>query len=336
MGYWTLFLLLVTCFLLLVPGQKHLALSRLPAILFASPIGISFIFPGVAGFYVFYYWLFPRFLAHKKMIALSVIGILTCILVSLISTLVLTNLPNYRGTKNLFELATILFFLSLLVAIHGVIALVMRGFISWYADIKWKEALTARNFETELALVKSQLNPHFLFNSINNIDVLIMKDAAKASLFLNKLSNIMRFMLYETKPQKIPLDKELSYIDNYIELQKIRTKNEEYVHYVVEGDIEDIAIAPMLFIPFIENAFKHASNNKTGNVIDIHLQLTREKIVFTCRNLYSETAVAEQGGLGNELINKRLALLYPGRHTLTVTDNNNIYQTHLIIYLHDH
>ncbi len=122
----------------------------------------------------------------------------------------------------------------------------------------------------ELALVKSQINPHFLFNTINNIDVLISKDAERASAYLNKLSDIMRFMLYETKPAKIPLPKELTYIEKFIELQKIRTTNEHYVNYSIKGDTANFMIPPMLLISFIENAFKYADNKKVENAINFH------------------------------------------------------------------
>lgn len=335
-GYWTLYLLLVTCFLLLVPGQKHWMLSHLPLVLFVSPVGINFIFPGVVGFYVFYGFIFPKLLALKKILAVVFSGIITCGLLSLLSTLILIHLPNYRGTTDTLELATIGLFISLLTAIHGIIALVMRGFISWYADIKWKQAIAVKHFETELALVTAQLNPHFLFNSINNIDVLIMKDALRASSFLHKLSEMLRFMLYETKPQVIALEKELGYLDNYIQLQAIRTSNPDYVQYDVNIDNGSILIAPMLFIPFVENAFKHAAANKTGNVINIQLTVTSEQLVFSCRNQYIKIAGDSSAGIGNELIRKRLALLYPGTHTLTITDANNIYLTELTIQLHGH
>ncbi len=108
----------------------------------------------------------------------------------------------------------------LIAAIHGGIALVIRGFITWYDEIKLKEELVNKSFEMELALIKSQINPHFLFNTINNIDVLISKDAGKASEYLNKLSDILRYMVYETKTEKIFLAKELNYIGKISRIAK--------------------------------------------------------------------------------------------------------------------
>ena len=223
--------------------------------------------------------------------------------------------------------------MSIVALLNGGMGLLIKGFIKWFADIKLKEDLNKKNFDTELALIKSQINPHFLFNTINNIDILIEKNPVKASNYLNKLSDIMRFMLYETKTEKIPLSKELNYIEKYIELQKIRTANPDFVHYSIDGNTEGVFIAPMLLIPFIENAFKHSEGVKTGNVIAINVLITNDLIQFNCRNKYvlNNTIKEENSGLGNDLIQKRLALLYPNTHTLTIDNKENIYEVCLSI-----
>ena len=144
----------------------------------------------------------------------------------------------------------------------------------------------------------------------------------------------MRFMLYETKTEKIALSKELSYIEKYIDLQKIRTANPKYVNYSVEGDAGDFMIEPMLFIPFIENAFKHAENKKIENAINIRFSITKEQILFDCENHYSASSQRppHHGGLGNGLIQKRLGLLYPGRHRLEMGAAAGIYKAKLIVF----
>ncbi|HTF28415.1 MAG TPA: histidine kinase, partial [Flavitalea sp.] len=147
--------------------------------------------------------------------------------------------------------------MTIIGVISGVVALVIKGFVTWVTEIKLKKALQEKNHEMEMALIKSKLDPHLLFNTINNIDALIIKDAVEASNYLNKLSDIMRFMLYETMADKILLSQEIEYIEKYIALQKIRTANLNYVHFEVFGIIGNRFIAPMVFIPFIENAFKH-------------------------------------------------------------------------------
>jgi two-component system, LytTR family, sensor kinase len=184
-----------------------------------------------------------------------------------------------------------------------------------------------------MALVKSQIDPHFLFNTINNIDILIEKDAPKASVYLNQLSDIMRFMLYEAKSDKIPLQKEWAYLQRYIELQKIRMTNPNMVSYRLEGNAENVSIAPMIFIPFVENAFKYAEGIKENNAIKISLTIEKNSIFFECENHYLSSILTEKsfGGLGNELINKRLSLLYADRHTLQISNENNLYCVKLTI-----
>jgi LytS/YehU family sensor histidine kinase len=217
--------------------------------------------------------------------------------------------------------------------ICGFVALVIKGFITWFNEIKLKEALREKNHEMEMALVKLQLDPHLLFNTINNIDALILKDTVAASEYLNKLSDIMRFILYETKADKIPLAREIEYIQKYIDLQKIRTANENYVNLQLKGDSRNKFIAPMIMIPFIENAFKHTTNKKTENAITVHIEVNEQSVSLLCENKFESKAKAPQqyGGLGNELIEKRLQLLYRGRHTLEVRKTDDLYRIHLTI-----
>jgi two-component system, LytTR family, sensor kinase len=215
----------------------------------------------------------------------------------------------------------------------NVFGFLFKTFIEWINDRKIKAEMEKDNIATQLELLKSKINPHFLFNTINNIDMLIEEDSSKASEYLNKLSDIMRFMLYETKEDKITLTKELSYIEKYIELQKIRTTNSNYVKYEVKGEAGNLSIEPMIFIPFIENAFKHAENKKVENAISICFDIERDKIKFECENAYSSEVNLknEHSGLGNELIQRRLDLLYPNRHTFEVVNNNGSYKVNLLL-----
>jgi two-component system, LytTR family, sensor kinase len=235
-------------------------------------------------------------------------------------------------------------FLAIVALVNGILALVMRGFITWYGDIRLKEELNRRNVEMELALIKSQLSPHFLFNTLNNIDVLIGKDADRASDYLKKLSDMLRFMLYETKTAQIPIARELGYIEKYIELQRIRTSNPDAIDYIVEGQPGGLMVEPMLFIPFIENAFKHGQWRENHS-IRVRFVLGAEKIVFNCENTYGShdgaavrggvlDSPAGLGGLGNALIRKRLLLLYPDRHTLNINAGNQLYQATLTLAAH--
>lgn len=334
LGYWLLYLLLVSSFFLVLPnGSREISANGWARVLFFSPVSIRFILPGLLGFYSFYLFLFPRFLNRKKLIAFFVSAIAVSVICAIIVVLLSYSLFNSNSVNSLAwtEKIAMVLLMAFLILIHGIIGLVMRGFISWYSDIALKTELNRKNYETELALVKSQINPHFLFNTIHNIDVLIEKDAEKASLYLNKLSDIMRFMLYETKNEEIPLAKELLYIEKYIELQKIRSNNPDFVNYTITGHPDKWAIAPMLLISFIENAFKYAENKKTGRSITIAIKITNEQLNFSCENFFDRNHQATDGGLGNELIGKRLTLLYPQRHQLKTDSNNSIYKVNLCI-----
>lgn len=298
-----------------------------------SPAFFGAIIPAFFGFYIFYGVLFDRYLAKKKLLKFFLYQLLVCIMVAVITEVIIHSIFNVN--KNFGPI----FFSGLLISfiglVNGIMGLVMRGFITWYNDIKIKVELDKKNYEMELALMKAQINPHFLFNTINNIDMLIQKDAIKASEYLNKLSDIMRFMLYETKTEKIALEKELSYIEKYVELQKIRTTNSNYVKYEVKGNAGDLLIEPMLFIPFIENAFKHAENKKVENAIKVCFIIEKDKIKFECENAYSvDTQLnPEHSGLGNELIQRRLVLLYPNRHAFEAVNKNGIYKVNLLLSL---
>ena len=217
--------------------------------------------------------------------------------------------------------------------ISGIVALVIKGFINWFNEKKLKEALKERNHEIELALIKSKLDPHLLFNTINNIDALILKDAVEASNYLNKLSDIMRFMLYETMGDKILLSQEIEYIEKYIALQKIRTANVNYIHFTVSGDVGNKTIAPMIFIPFLENAFKHTTNKKLENAITLNILITESLIKMVCENKYDPKPKVQSidSGLGNELMQKRLELIYADKHLLEINKNNEVYSVHLTL-----
>jgi len=334
LGYWLMYLLLIYTFILVLSKNGHRSLPDLRYLLFSQPIKVLAMGPALLGFYSFYFFLFP-FLQRKQFVRMVGLGFSFIILSGAlpVGLMLLPDSP-LRQNNGPGELAMMTGVLSLLAFVDGVIGLVMRGFISWYGDIRLKEELRRRNFDTELALVKSQLQPHFLFNTINNIDMLISIDAERASRYLNQLSDIMRFMLYEAKTEQIPLWKELDYINKYIALQRIRTANTSYVQYAVEGEAGDIMIAPMLFIPYIENAFKYAEQRKSEKAIRIQLKIEKDKVLFNCVNMYAPQQVPRNGhnGLGNELLQKRLALLYHGRHTLDVSHSEGIYKVNLILH----
>lgn len=341
-GYWLLYLLLLTLILICLSiGTNLKARPNFMDFRFETFFTTFAVLPAILGFYSFYFILFDRFLLRRKILLLFVSGIIASVVSGLISASVISVLHSFRIGPGVFKEALpqaiqITGIIAIIALLNGSVALIMKGFIRWYVELKLKEELAHKNFEMELALVKSQISPHFLFNTLNNIDVLITKNAEKASAYLNQLSDMLRFMLYETKTEKIPLSKELAYIEKYIALQKIRTINPDFVHFEVLGEISSIQIPPMILIPFVENAFKHAKSNKTEKVIDIQVKVEKDNISFSCENKVQASSIEPAfGGLGNNLIKRRLALLYPDRHRLEITKNDEIYSVELLINRHE-
>jgi sensor histidine kinase YesM len=334
--------MLIFAIMAAIPGYDKIAGGKINGFRFWTKLVTGFaLIPCIISFYTFYTFLFDRYLSKKKFISFCLLGIAASVLAAIIGALV-ESTPLLFGPRYLFgdgynSAISIIIVMSIGALINGAIGAILKGFISWYNDIKLKEDLQRKNYEMELSLIKSQVNPHFLFNTLNNIDVLIDTDKEKASVYFKKLTDILRFMLYETKTEKIPVTKELSYIEKYIDLQKIRNSNPAFIDLSINGNPGNREIEPMLFIPFIENAFKHADNKKLVHAILVRFDFSGKDIVFECSNNYSANKPKENDsfGLGNELIEKRLSLLYPKNHQLVITKLNDRYTVNLTIQDHN-
>jgi hypothetical protein len=219
----------------------------------------------------------------------------------------------------------------------GLLAGALKGGILRMVGLSEKRLLKKRQLESEnaLLLLKAQLNPHFLFNSLNNIDILIEESPRIASEYLKKLSDILRYVLYETKGDETTLKREIEQITHYIELQKIRTANASYVDFDVLGPVGDQRIVPMIFLPFVENAFKFSTNKLKEHAIAIRFEVSPTEVEMTCRNYYEEQRlrVIRNEGLGIETIRQRLKLLYPGKHRLTIEKEEHWFTVTLNIAL---
>lgn len=294
--------------------------------------------PALTSFYLYYFFLFPEYIKKKKITRTIGLGILFSVLGAIEGSLYLTlgiksDLMTRMGPEIFIEIFVTIIIIATL---SGIMGFIMKGFLTWYKDMKIKEELTQKNHQMEMALVKAQLDPHFLFNTINNIDVLIQKNPDDASEYLNKLSEILRFMLFETKAPHISLSKEIDYLSKYVELQRIRSSNKDFVKF--EGTSSELEIAPMLFMPFIENAFKHCSDKKATDAIQIDIKTKGTVIFFSCTNLFdiNKKSIGTDHGLGMELINKRLLALYPSSHDLKVKKTDSLYTVELTIQTNEH
>lgn len=183
--------------------------------------------------------------------------------------------------------------------------------------------------EAELNFLKSQINPHFIFNSLNSVYFLIDKNNSEARQALHKFSEMLRYQLYEAGGEKIPIEKEISYLKDYVDLQKLR-KDENYrVQFNCAREVKAFSIEPLLLIPFVENAFKHISHKADqSNFVNLDLRRSNGQFEFTVENSKENGAVAtdQYGGIGLNNVKRRLELLYPGRYELEIKDSPDKYK----------
>jgi sensor histidine kinase YesM len=203
---------------------------------------------------------------------------------------------------------------------------------------KTKEKRRTEQLSTELKFLRSQISPHFLFNVLTNLVSLARKKSDKLESSLIMLSDLMRYMLYDTQGKKVSLIKEIAYLKSYIELQKLRFGSEVMVNSVMEREeeTEGYTIEPMLLIPFVENAFKHGVSYLLHPQIDIHLSVKQGQLIFDVKNRFDDenaTDKDENSGIGLSNVRSRLELLYKGKHTLKVSDNKNLFHITLTLVL---
>lgn len=208
----------------------------------------------------------------------------------------------------------------------------------WQADKQEREALEKEKIGSELSFLKAQINPHFFFNTLNNIYALTHVDVENSRRALHMLSRMMRYLLYDTQAGITPLSKEVSFIVDYIELMKLRLNDTTKV--IFEGPLvsQDIQIAPMLFLPYIENAFKHGVSTIDPSTISIELSLADQVLQLTVKNkiFHENAALADSyGGIGLTNTKRRLDLLYPEKHTFSAKkdENNEEFIVHLTLIL---
>lgn len=201
---------------------------------------------------------------------------------------------------------------------------VMLAFvIKHLRDYHRSEQLLHEKNAMELAYLRAQLNPHFLFNSINNLYGLALTEPESTPDAILKLSELMRYMLYESNADQVSLVQEVEYLSSYIALEKLRHEGAVYVDFKVEGNLVGCQIAPLLLICFVENAFKHGTVSNPAQPIQLHLKVHSGHVQFTTRNQIVAKNKDLAGGVGLPTVRRRLALLYPHRHQLTVVGDAN-------------
>jgi two-component system, LytTR family, sensor kinase len=197
---------------------------------------------------------------------------------------------------------------------------------------KLKQEAQQERLQSELSFLRSQISPHFIFNILNSIVYLIRSKSDLAEPVTIKLSELMRYMLYESENAEIPLEKELSYLKNYIELQKVRFEEDVQINLNTEGAATSQIIEPMLMIPFVENAFKHGVGMVLNPVIDISLKITEKELFFSVKNKITPETIAGKdisSGIGLKNVKRRLELLYPNAHHLEIKNTEGWFNVNL-------
>jgi len=279
-------------------------------------------------FYAFYF-IFYRLIEKQRYIFYFVLSVLVSIAIGF---LLVSLYPVFFNVEINFVVKQFLPSIagSFIIAQTGSL---LRGFIRWFEDIQQKQEMEKVLLRSELDALNAQLNPHFLFNTLNNIDSLIHSNPDKASESLITLSEIMRYMLYEAKKPKVPLKGEVAHYQNIIKLQTLRLKEPSKVKVEVKVENE-VEVAPLLFLPFLENAFKYAVLDAPGAKIEFSLKSEGNRIVFRSSNPYlkhDKTTKGKTGGIGLSNLQRRLELLYKEKYTLEIQDRNSYFSVQLII-----
>ncbi|RYY64282.1 MAG: histidine kinase [Chitinophagaceae bacterium] len=207
------------------------------------------------------------------------------------------------------------------------ILLAATGFVyirEWFRRQTELERLQADKWRLELEGLKAQVQPHFFFNTLNNLYALSLQGSPRTPVMIAHLSGIMRYVLYEAQSTQVPLSKEIAFLQSFIDLEKIRHSNEDDIRFAVQGQPEGRLIEPLLLLPLVENCFKHSLQQRIpGNRVELLLQVTEGELVFQTSNLKAAPAAPSgPGGIGLQNVRKRLELLYPGRHSLDVLDES--------------
>jgi two-component system, LytTR family, sensor kinase len=317
--------------LLATKGVGNIGLNMLICLLYAAGIAITS--------FITEHYLLPFFLYKKKKLVFIITVLLLVIAVSFLLfsfQLVFGAFAYLLQVKNNASVSFLLsYFFPLVFA--AITTTVIAIFRHQQATILKMEKLHTEKLTTELNFLKAQINPHFLFNSLNTIYFLINKQNAAARNTLMKFSEMLRYQLYECNADKIAIADEINFLKNYISLQQLRKGDNYKINFNVAENVAGFAIAPLVLITFLENAFKYMSNKAAGeNVIDVNLQNQNGWFIFTCFNTTDETAKPEvvyYGGIGVANAKRRLDILYNTDYDLSIENTATDYTVILKIKL---
>ncbi len=296
--------------------------------------GIAFFLNYLIASLIISYFLFPRYVYRKKNVQFVVSLVILITVVILVEELVIEKyfFPDTRGK----------YFQNLIFNLIDVVPpiIILSGFkLARDATTKQRQLdeLKVVAQENELQFLKSQINPHFLFNNMNNLYAHAVENSSKTPEIILALSSILRYMLYECKVKYVSLEKEIEQLENFIQLGELQIEGRGIVCFNNEIDVTGYQIAPLMLMVFVENAFKHSSSSVVDNIsIVIKLKIDEGGMLkFSCVNSFRRESNKESlsDGIGLINVNKRLDLMYPGAYDLSIKDSENLYQVHLSLQL---
>jgi two-component system LytT family sensor kinase len=288
-------------------------------------------------FYLFYLFMVPRFLNRKKVAEFFGLSFIVVLIMPFFGyTILFLSRALFEGSfQNFYKDYSLRMHMSgyypvLTASVFGSFFSVI---INMFTTMNQKAELDKQKLAVELDLLKSKLNPHFLFNTLNNIDSLIHNSPDEASAALIRLSEIMRYLTYETSSDVVDLNKEIEYIRNFIELYRMRIKSPDDIRFEISGD-QNVQLSPAIFVPLIENAFKYASFRTKKPCVEIKLSSDDGIVIFEISNYYENNSNGPESahsGYGISNLKKRLDLVYPGKHQIIIDPGDTLYHTKLTI-----
>ncbi|MES2456598.1 MAG: sensor histidine kinase [Bacteroidota bacterium] len=326
----------IICFVQVV----NIYMNKRPISLYEA--GIIYGYSGVINvsiFYINYTLLIPLLVEEQKryglyIAAISVLILTMCVTKTVIASLNSGTVLSYTSGGGVLEYSSIARYAGTSLFTSGffvVVSSLLKFAIDWFGNERVQRGLEVERKEMELQFLKSQLNPHFLFNSLNNIYSLAYQKSDKTADAILKLSEIMRYMIYESNDSWVSLSKEIEYLQSFIELQKLRFKDGAAVEFTMNGEIDNQQIVPLILISFVENAFKHGIANDFNNPIKINIIANQKILHFSITNKKNSYNKDEMGGVGLNNVERRLQLLYPDRYKLNIVNSATHYTSELML-----
>ena len=289
-----------------------------------------------AVFYINLYWLFPRFLLKNRLLiyALGVSGVSLIVIIAVAIFQIFTiDISVPASDNNLLPIVVnaISGVLAMGFTVAGMSAILLLR--HWMLYNQRVDEIQSATLYSELRFLKNQINPHFLFNMLNNANVLIKRNPEEASKVLFKLEDLLRYQINDSSRERVALASDIRFLNDYLNLEKIRRDHFQFT-MDQEGDIDSIWIQPLLFIPFVENAVKHSFDSEHPSSVHFSFKVEENRLEFRCENTMPAVAVSNKvGGIGLANIQRRLGLLYPDRYELKQIENENRYMVTLCITL---